>query len=136
MALVKLIHTEDPRDAIMHAVGDSLDGFDIPAQGVLVATYKRPGEVKTQGGLLIAEEVVKDDEFQSKVGLVIKLGRRAFQDDSHVEWHGYHCEVGDWVVFRSSDGLRMAIGGPGGVHCRLISDVHLKMKVPHPDAVF
>jgi hypothetical protein len=136
MALVRLVHAEDPRETIMRALGHSIDDFDIAAQGVLVATYKRPDEIKTEGNIIVPTEVVKDDEYQSKVGLVVKLGRTAFVDDEHVQWHGYRCDVGAWVVFRASDGMKMAIGGPGGVHCRLISDVHLKMKVPHADAVF
>jgi hypothetical protein len=137
MALTfKLVHAEPPAQAIWRELGDQLDGFDIAAQGVLVATYKRAAGTKTAGGVEVPEEVVKDDEFQSKTGLVVKLGRRAFVDDEHVQWYGYRCDPGDWVIFRGSDGLKMAIGGPGGVHCRLIADVHLKMKVPHADAVF
>jgi hypothetical protein len=137
MALTyKLVHAEAPALAIWRELGNVLDDFDIAAQGVLVATYKRPAGIKTAGGVEVPQEVVKDDEFQSKTGLVVKLGRRAFTDDEHIQWNGYRCDVGDWVVFRGSDGMKMAIGGPGGVHVRLISDVHLKMKVPHADAVF
>jgi co-chaperonin GroES (HSP10) len=133
VALAKLIHTEDPREAILRALGNALDGFDIAAQGVLVATYVRPDDIKTEGGILVPHEAVKDDQYQSKVGLVVMLGRRAFEDDEHVQWHGYRCGIGDWVVFKASDGAKMDING---VHCRLISDVHLRMKVPTQDAVF
>jgi co-chaperonin GroES (HSP10) len=136
MALHKLVHAEAPAKVIWRELGNGLDGFDIAAQGVLVATYKRPDDVKTQGNVIIPNAVVKDDEFQSKTGLVVMLGRRAFEDDEHIKWWGYRCDVGDWVIFRASDGLKMAIGGPGGVHCRLMSDVFCKIKVPHADAVF
>jgi co-chaperonin GroES (HSP10) len=133
MGLAKLVHKEDPAAAIWRELGDALDGFDIAAQGVLLATYVRPDDIQTEGGILIPHAAVKDDEYQSKTGLVVKLGRRAFVDDSHVEWHGYRCKVGDWAVFRASDGLKMAIRG---VHCRLISDVMLKMRIPTADAVY
>jgi co-chaperonin GroES (HSP10) len=137
MALItKLVHKEDPATIIWRDIGAGLEGFDIAAQGVLVATYKRTAGTMTAGGIEIPEEVVKDDEFQSKTGLVVKLGRTAFCDDEHVKFHGYRCDVGDWVIFRASDGMRMKIGGMGGVHCRLISDVYLKIKVPHADSVF
>ena len=137
MALAyKLVHAEAPALAIWRELGDQLKDFDIAAQGVLVATYKRPDDIKTASGLLMPHEVVKDDEYQAKVGLVVKLGRRAFTDDEHISWYGYHCDPGDWVIFRPSDGLKMSIGGPGGVHCRLISDTFLKVKIPHADAVF
>jgi co-chaperonin GroES (HSP10) len=130
---VRLIHNEAPALAIWRELGDALDGFDIAAQGVLVATYLRPDDIKTAGGVLVPHAAVKDDAYQSKVGLVVKLGRRAFENDEHVQWHGYKCDVGDWVAFRASDGMKMEING---VHCRLISDVHLKMKIPHADAVY
>lgn len=136
MALHKLVHAEAPAKKIWRELGNGLDGFDIAAQGVLVATYKRPDDVKTEGNIIMPYEALKDDEFQSKTGLVVMLGRRAFKDDEHIKWYGYSCEIGDWVIFRASDGLRMSIGGPGGVHCRLMSDVYLKIKVPHADAVF
>jgi hypothetical protein len=132
----KLVHAEAPALAIWRELGDQLDGFDIAAQGVLVATYKRPDDVMTEGKVLLPHQVVKDDEYQGKVGLVVKLGRRAFVDDEHIQWYGYRCDPGDWVIFRPSDGIKMAIGGPGGVHCRLIADAYLKVKIPHADAVF
>lgn len=132
----RLAHSEDPRDSILRELGDLLDGFDIAAQGVLVATYKRPDDVRTTGNVIVPHAAVKDDEFQSKTGLVVKLGRRAFVDDEHVQFHGFRCDVGDWVMFKASDGVKMSIGGPGGVHCRLIADVYLKIKVPHADAVY
>jgi hypothetical protein len=132
MGLAKLVHKDDPREAILRELG-SLDGFDIAAQGVLVATYIRPDDIRTEGNILLPHAVVKDDEFQSKTGLVVKLGRRAFVDDEHVQWYGYRCDPGDWVTFRASDGMKMLING---THCRLMADVYLKMKVPHADAVF
>jgi co-chaperonin GroES (HSP10) len=133
MGLAKLVHKEDPAAAIWRQLGDALDGFDIAAQGVLIATYLRPDDIQTEGGILIPHAAVKDDTYQSKVGLVIKLGRRAFVDDEHVAWNGYRCDIGDWAVFRASDGMKFEIRE---VHCRLISDVMLKMKIPTADAVY
>lgn len=132
--IFKVVHEEDPREAILREVGD-LSGFEIAVQGVLVGTYKRP-ETKTEGGILIAGEVVKDDEYQSKVGLVLKVGNMAFVDEGDIHWHGFKAEPGDWVVFRASDGMKFAILGPGGRHCRLISDAYIRMKIPNPDMVF
>lgn len=129
----KLAHTEDPADVIWRELGNALEGFDIAAQGVLIAMYERPDDVKTQGGILLPHQHVKEDEYQSRVAMVVKLGRRAFTDDEHVKWDGYRLEPGDWVALRSSDGMKLNIKG---LHCRLISDVYLKLKVPHADAVF
>ena len=129
----KLAHKEDPATVIWRELGDALDGFDIAAQGVLIAMYERPDDVKTEGGILLPHQHVKEDEFQGKTAMVVKLGRRAFVDDEHIKWSGYRCDPGDWVALRASDGLRFQIRG---LHVRLISDVYLKMKIPHADAVF
>ena len=131
----KVVHQTDPRTAILDALG-SLDDFDIAAQGVLVATYERPERIKTKGGIELPHQHLKEDEFQSRVGLVVKLGRRAFIDDEHIQWHGFRCDVGDWVTYVLSEGMKMQIPGPGGVKCRLLSDARIKMKIPDPDAVF
>jgi co-chaperonin GroES (HSP10) len=134
-ALYKVVHADDPAKAIMRNLG-SLEGFDIAAQGVLVATYERPEGIKTKGGIELPHQHLKEDEFQSRVGLVVKLGRRAFIDDEHIQWHGFRCDVGDWVTYVLSEGMKMQIPGPGGVKCRLLSDARIKMKIPDPDAVF
>ena len=69
----KLAHTEEPAAVIWRELGNALDGFDIAAQGVLIAMYERPDDVKTQGGILLPHQHVKEDEFQGKVAMVLKL---------------------------------------------------------------
>jgi co-chaperonin GroES (HSP10) len=120
---------------IWDAVNPYLRDITPVFQNVLIATYLRP-EAMTEGGIAVPHEVIKDDNFQSKVGLVLKVGHTAFHDDEKVKFGGFSAKPGDWVVFRASDGLRMAIGGPGGHEARLIPDVHIKMVLDHPDAIF
>lgn len=130
---IKPLHETDPRDVIWEEVG-SLDGIEPLFQNVLVATYIRAG--KTVGGILLVDKVVDEDRYQGKVGMVLKLGPRAFVDDldNRVFFHGFRVEPGDWVVFRPSEGLKMQVGKRD---CRLVADVHIaKMRVSHPDAVY
>ena len=139
--LMKIVHLEDPRGAIWRkvdqALTDGLASFEIQLQGVLIATYIRPTEAKIEGSsLLVPHEVVKDDPYQSKVGMVLKRGPTAFVDDGNCQFHGFNCEPGDWVLFRASEGLKFSLGGSGGIDCRLLADVYVKMKFPHPDMVF
>ncbi len=126
------IHDKDPADEIWKAAG-SLDGIEPTFQNLIVATYIRPEDSKTSGGIIIPLQAVSEDRYQGKVGLVLKVGPRAFKDDGSVQFHGFSVKPGDWVAFRPSDGLKMQIGK---CDCRLIADVHIKMTVATPDAVY
>lgn len=129
---IRTIHVEDPREVIWNSVGKDLEGVEPFNQMVLVANYIRPA-TRTASGLEIAEEAVEEDRFQGKCGLVLKLGPRAFVDDGPVKFYGQTVEVGDWVVYRASDGLRGMIGDR---EVRFIADVFIRARITHPDAVF
>lgn len=129
---IRTLHIEDPRDVIWNDVREDLDKVEPFNQQVLVAFYIRPA-TRTAGGLEIAEEAVDEDRYQGKVGMVLKKGPRAFVDDGPVKFYGQNVEPGDWVVYRSSDGLKGMIG-PREV--RFIPDVYIKARIDHPDAVF
>jgi hypothetical protein len=136
---IRTVHVEDPRDVIWTAVGKDLDKVEPMNQQVLVAMYIRPATYVQfgQGGedkrLEIAEEAIDEDRYQGKVGMVLKKGPRAFVDDGPIQFHGQDVEPGDWVVYRSSDGLKGMIGDR---EIRFIPDVYIKAKIDHPDAVF
>lgn len=132
LAPMRIVHERDPKQAIMNDVGP-LDDIEVLHQYVLLGKYVRPAGLKTLGGIELPEEVVKDDRYQTKVGLVLKLGARAFYDDETVKFHGFQPDIGDWVAFRPSDGMSMQIGKH---ECRLVPDVHIKLRLKHPDAVF
>ena len=72
-------------------------------------------------------------EYQGKVGLVLKKGPLAYVDDDKTSFGGQNIDVGEWTVFRSSDGWTLQING---VLCRMLQDVQIKMAVPKPDIVF
>jgi hypothetical protein len=126
------LHVEDPRDVIWNSCGDDLEKVDPFNQQVLIATYIRPA-TRTAGGLEIAEEALDEDRYQGKVGMVLKKGPRAFVDDGPVKFYGQDVEPGDWVVYRSSDGLKGMIGSR---EVRFIADVYIRGKIDHPDAWF
>ena len=132
LAPMQFVHKDDPRQAIFSDVG-SLDGIEVLNQYVLLGKYIRPAGLKTIGGIEVPESFVADDQFQTKVGLVLKWGPTAFQDDDQVKFHGWTPNVGDWVAFRASDGLNFQIGRH---ECRLVPDVHIKLRLAHPDAVY
>lgn len=134
----KIVHEKDPAIDIVAKVAPYLSKIEPLFQQALIGLYLRPDTVvQTPGGVYIPYDAVKDDTYQTKVGLVLKLGPRAFIDEPDAQFpvlfHGFTLKVGDWVGFRPSEGLALEIGGH---KCRLIADVHFKVKVDHPDDIF
>ncbi len=133
LAAMTIVHDRDPVQQIIDDVGPHLDDIEIPTQYVLLGKYVRPEGAKTRGGIEIPLEALKDDRFQTKVGLVLKIGNTAFKDDDTVKFHGWRPNLLDWVAYRPSDGMTMQIGNH---ECRLVPDVHIKLRLKHPDAIF
>ncbi len=120
----------DPKQALMDAVGD-LSGFDIFHNQILVAIYVRPE--KTSGGIIRPEGNVGEDEYQGKVGLVVKKGPTAFLNTEEEDFQGQNVEVGDWVVFRVGDGWQLTIRDTA---CRILSDRTIRMRIKNPGDIF
>lgn len=131
LAHIRPVHDRPPEEVILDEVGP-LDGIEVLNQQVLVAIYVRPA-TRTEGGVHLAETIVDEDRYQSRVGMVLKVGPRAFVDDERVKFYGFAAKPGDWVVYRPSDGIKAQIAKR---ECRVIPDVHLKMRIAHPDLVF
>lgn len=129
MAHAAMLHEEDPAVKLRSEVGD-LSSVDVFHNQVLVAVYKRPE--KTASGLYLAKTTLNEDQYQSKVGLVLAKGPQAFVDNA--EWRfPTPVECGDWIVYQPSNGWAITIGN---VLCRMLVDTSIKAKVAHPDAVW
>lgn len=127
---MQMFHEQDPAQEILNKIGD-LSGIDLLFSQVLLADYIRPE--KTASGFILPTKTRDEERFQGKAGLVIMKGPRAFVDDGDVKFHGQTVSVGDWLVYRKSDGWEMEING---CNCRVLQDVHVKMRVSSPDAVW
>ena len=127
---MKMVHTVDPVEELRKAIGD-LSKVKIYNNWILCAVYKRPE--KTASGLYLADTTRKEDEYQGKVGLVVKKGPIAFVDDDNTSFNGQNVELGDWVVFRASDGWSLNVNG---VLCRMLQDTNIRLTIPSPDVVF
>ena len=77
-----MTHDEDPKDAILAALGD-IEKFKVFHNEVVVAVYLRPE--KTKSGIFLPDSHRDEDRHQSKVGLVVKMGPEAF-DDPNGNW--------------------------------------------------
>lgn len=134
MPLMEMDQTaEEAKEDTLERVGDLSNVRKLAGDLVLVGVYVRPNVTKS--GLHLPDEIRKEDEYQSKVGLVLKKGAGAFVSDSNYDFRGFDAEVGDWVSYRTSDGWPVVINGREGV-CRVVRDVDIKMVVERPDMVF
>lgn len=132
-ATLRMEHETDPREEIMRSLGD-IGGIEVMHNQVLIALYRRPD--KTKGGVFLSDLTRKEDEYQGKVGLVLKKGPLAFIDDQHNQFRGQDVEVGDWIGIRPGDGWPLSLMGvEGKVACRMVEDVHIKMRLSVPDDI-
>lgn len=121
---------KDPATEIIEKVG-GLDGVDVHFNKVLCGIYIRPE--KTKGGIIYTDTTRDEDLYQGKAAVVLKVGPTAFVDDGQAEFHDQHVKVGDWIVFRPSNGLKMKINK---TDCVLLQDVQIEMRIPAPDVVY
>lgn len=130
MPAMLMLHEEDPREVAIREVGDISD-IEIFNNQVLVVIYERPE--KTVSGLYITDKNRDEDKFQSKVGLIVKMGPDAFKDEDEKWFKDVEFNLADWVVYRPSDGWSISVNKKA---CRMLDDVHIRARVQHPDAVW
>lgn len=123
------------RQEIFERLGDLAD-IELLFNDVLVAKYIRE---KVSEHIIASHETQREDSWQGVVGLVLKVGPRAFVDDEQNKFHGANVERGDWVLYRNSDGwdknIQM-IGEYEAVQCRIIQDAHIRGRVKYPGRLF
>lgn len=123
-------HDTDPANTLKKELGD-LSKVEVFNNQLLVAVYIRPQ--KTKSGIILTDKTTEEDRFQSKIGLVVKKGPAAFEDQSGEWFKDISIEENDWIIFRPSDGWSITVNG---VLCRLIEDVNVKGRVKHPDQIW
>ena len=130
MPPMKMEPVHDPVQELVDAVG-SLKDFELFNMQVLVAIYLRPQ--KTKSGIYLTDKTVEEDRYQGKVGLILKTGPSAFVDETGKWFDGETIGVGDWVVFRPSDGWALSVNGQP---CRILDDLSIKARIKQPDVVW
>lgn len=130
--VLEISQSANPKLALINAVGD-LSNESVLSDLVLVATYIRPE--KTMGGIIRPTDNIKEDEYQGKVGLVLKMGPQAgeFDAENNEYMPNYYFGVGDWVAYGIKDGIALTIRD---TPCRLIPYQRVRMKISSPDVVF
>jgi co-chaperonin GroES (HSP10) len=135
MPATLVVHEQDPADAIWALTGD-LDEIAVHNNKVLVGVYQRPKNSKTVGGIILTDETLSEDKYQSKVGLILRMGPTAFIDmtfDPPKWFVNQEMQEGDWVVYRPSDGFSVTLMSTGGkLLCRLLDDTSIMAKIDGP----
>ena len=130
-----MYHDVNPRETLLEQVGD-ISALEILHNQVLVAVYRRPE--KTKSGIFLPDSNRDEDNYQGKVGLVIKVGPDAFHDDTG-KWNWGGIGVGSWVLIRPSDSWSVGVVGDNRekpVLCRAMPDTAIRGIIPHPDMVW
>ena len=130
MSSIVMLHEGDPKAKLLNDLGD-ISGIDLFNAQVLCAIYLRPQ--KTKNGIFLTDRTVDEDRYQSKVGLLIKVGDSAFSPGDGWWMKGDVPRVGDWVIFRAADGWDTDIHG---VKCRMLSDTAIRGRVSQPDELW
>jgi hypothetical protein len=144
-APVRVVHDTDPAEEIVRDVGYLCDDITVMGADVLIVMYERlkgggGREVKTAGNIILpntANTTAHEDRFQGKVGLVMKTGPIAFQEDDNHKFGDIIPKVGDWVLVNVSetysfdlpvyDSSRTIPGSPAGERrARIVADVYVK----------
>lgn len=82
-------------------------------------------------GIVKSSKTIHQESILSMVGLVVDMGKEAYTDTSRFP-NGPWCEVGDYVMFRSSSGTRFKVKGK---EFRLMNDDSIEAVVGNPQAV-
>ena len=142
-ALKKSDPVLDEKQAILEKLGD-LSAVQIAQNEVLVAIYIRPE--KSAGGILLTDRTRKEDNYQGKVGLVVKIGsacRFVRTNEATGVTYGVDVQLHDWVVTRPSDTWPLDVNGgedtsdpKAFTNCRLVFDDQIRMKIPNPGMIW
>jgi hypothetical protein len=143
VAAKKIAHVDDSKQEILDKLGD-LSHFEIASNEVLLAIYQRPE--MTSGGIILTHNSLKEDIYQGKVGLVVKIGEACLFDiaDTYSDTiFKLDVKLHDWVVVRPSDTWALDINGnqkllekKDFVACRLVRPRNIRARIQNPLVVW
>nr|ASN63465.1 co-chaperonin GroES [uncultured virus] len=96
---------------------------------ILILPYR--GKGKTEGGILLADKTIEQQQVSTQVGYVLKVGPLAYQDENKFP-SGPWCAEKDWVMFARYSGSRFNIDG-GEV--RILNDDEILARISSPEDV-
>jgi hypothetical protein len=125
--------SSDLKQSIIDKIGD-LSDYQLAPGEVLLVIYQRPE--MTAGGIILTPQNLKEDIYQGKSHLVVKIGEGC-------DFFGLDVRLHDWVVVRPSDGWAIDINPRPNildrkdyVPCRHVLPKYIRAKIPHPAFVW
>lgn len=121
------------------AMGEALENYEVFHNQILLGIFMRgtirlvKGDDGREHKLWVSDGAAKEDQYQGKVGVVLKIGPLAFRNDARNDFAEQSVKVGDWLVYRINDGFSLDINK---VHCRMIEDVHVRGRVADPSTIW
>lgn len=110
---LEVVHSSDPKDMLWKAAAPLVEHISVFGDDALIAIYSRGegndyGEAKTVKGIIIPGSVTAEDDFQGKVGLLMKVGPLFYckgegQESNSAFFGNSAPKVGEWVMFRVGD---------------------------------
>jgi co-chaperonin GroES (HSP10) len=128
---IAMLHKVDPRLELQRSVDGLVNLITPLGAGVLVAIYIPPE--KTIGGIILTDNTRGEGNYQGKVGLVLRLGPIAFQEDTTHRFGDAVPKAGDWVVFSVGETFSFELGKQ---RCRIVEDVSVRAIIDQPDIVY
>lgn len=117
-------------EEILSGIGN-LSDYEPMNNWILVGIWMRPE--KTASGIYLSDKTRDEDKWQGKAGYVLAKGPTAFVSDGTVDFHDQDVSPGECIVYRVSDGYSMDING---VHCRMLQDTDIKMRIKSPASIY
>lgn len=143
---LQLLHDVDPKQEIISDSAELLASFQIRPYDVLLVMYQREliaGDKRLRSGIYLPDNgagTMREDTYQGKVGLVLKVGSLAFTDEEAHKWEGFTPKVGDWVVINIGDTFGFELPKhpwlPSGRKVRIVDENYVRAIVPEPDVVW
>ena len=117
-----LAAAEDQKQAIWDTIGDSLDHITLTGNKFIMAVYI--ARELSKGGIIKPDQTLKEDIFQSKVGLILKAGPDAFRFKGAYHWvQPYDYEQSAIDYLRDINPGTMRPGAPG--HDEYLKNIQL-----------
>lgn len=134
MDLRRFGNAKDQKEEFLTAIKPFLPKIKLIRNRLLIGTYVFP--TKSKGGIEFSDQTITEmSRYQGKVGLILKLGPRAFcWDETSPEMDPDAPQPGEWVFYRPSDTWECGIGP--GIPCRFIFDSDVVGSVIDPTAVW
>jgi len=98
---------------------------------ILVLPYTPPNT--SRGGIILANETVRQEELATFIGYVVETGPDAYNDASKFPG-GAWCKKGDYIMFGKYAGAKLTMKGEdGNLPMRLLNDDEVLAVVTNPE---